>query len=506
MSKDSFRFLDDLPVADNGLFQFDSYSEALVNTIVHSTTPMTLGIFGDWGTGKTSLMKMIKKRLDNDHSETLTVWFDAWRYENEPNVVVPLLYTIRDEIVASKHTMSDDVTEFLGKFILALAYGLETSIKTGVVDVNYKPKEIDNALKEFRERRSLGKAIYYDMFRYLKDELEKWDVRLVIFIDDLDRCSPEKAITTLETIQLVLHMENVVFVVGASNSTLEKAIDLKYASLGVNGHSFLKKIFPASFTIPPLQADQLRFFIEKLLIEVGSSTEEKDILPNYFVNIVASNPRETKRIINTYVLMREMLSLDARGMDVSKLGLFVAIQHEWPRIFRNINAHRKEFIRFCEWYSKTKKKNSLPNWVTELSIGPDFLSFLQHSTPKLEFTEADVDMYVNVLSVAAMQSLFPIQIRFSWSNKIDTSNGRLYIWSIWPNVTSYVLDRIEKIVYRLPSDMYRDDEIPTQRSSGFRLERTTDRDEPIKVNILVHFKEFLQSEAYTEIIDVTIEK
>jgi hypothetical protein len=69
-----------------------------------------------------------------------------------------------------------------------------------------------------------------------------------------------------------------------------------------------------------------------------------------------------------------------------------------------------------------------------------------------------------------------------------------------------VLDRIEKIVYQLPSDMYRDDEIPTQRSSGFRLERTTDRDEPIKVNILVHFKEFLQSEAYTEIIDVTIEK
>lgn len=508
MTEIEFRFLDDLPIASHGQFQFDLYSSALTNTILNSKTPMTLGIFGDWGTGKTSLMKMIKKRLNNDHPEILTVWFDAWRYENEPNIIVPMLYTVRDEIIASKHTVKDEVTDFLGKFLLALSYGLETSIKTGVVDANYKPKEVDAALKEFRERRSYGKAIYYDMFRYLRDELEKWGVRLVIFIDDLDRCNPEKAIATLETIQLVLHLENIVFVVGASNSTLEKAIDLKYADLGVSGHSFLKKMFPASFTIPPLHVDQLRSFIEDILIKVGSSTEEKETLPNYFVNIVSSNPRETKRIINTYVLMREMFLQNAQDFEVAKLGLFVAIQHEWPRVFRNINSQRREFIRFCKWYLKQKKKIPLlPAWVENLSIDLDFFSFLQLSKAKMDFTETDVDIYVNALSTASIQSLFPVQIRFDWSNKKGVGrNNRIYTWSIWPDVTSYVLDRIEKIIYRLPPDMYRDDEISAQRADGFRLVRTTDRDEPLKVNILVYFKEFSQPEAYSQIIDVTVDK
>lgn len=509
MPEGQLQLLDDLPIAEHGQFQFDKYAKALTSAILLSRTPMTFGIFGDWGTGKTSLMNMIKNNIDNENSKVLTVWFDAWRYEKEPNIVVPLLYSIRDQIIATRHTASDEIVNFLGKFLLALGHGLETSVKAGAVSIDYKPKEVYAALKEFEERKSFGKAIYFDMFRYLKDELNKWDIKLVVFIDDLDRCNPESAITTLETIQLVLNMEKIVFVVGASNSTLEKAIDIKYSQLGVDGHSFLKKIFPASFTIPPLQLDQSRAFIEKLLINIGSSTEEKEILPKYFVHIAGANPRETKRIINTYAVMRELFDRESQDLDVSKLGLFVAIQHEWPRVLRNISTRRKDFIRFCEWFSKRKKnsKSSTPAWVTDMSIGADFLAFLMLSEAKLDFTEKDVDLYVNVLSTAALQSLFPIQIRFATSNKKEKRDGKeINVWSIWPDVTSYVLNRIDEIEYRLPTLRYTHNIRKTGPEDGFKLQEIASQDKPIEIEIIIRFKEFVQPEKELEIIDLTREK
>jgi predicted KAP-like P-loop ATPase len=87
---------------------FREYSRRLSKIIINSTPRFTVGIYGDWGTGKTTIMQMLKEELDKNYSNNLeTIWFDSWRYEKEKySAMIPLLRTIiltlQNVIVKSK--------------------------------------------------------------------------------------------------------------------------------------------------------------------------------------------------------------------------------------------------------------------------------------------------------------------------------------------------------------------------------------------------------------------
>lgn len=89
------KIITDEPATEDVL-DFSRYSEQLANIIMNSTARFTIGIFGGWGTGKTTLMKMIEKRLqDANSNDILVVWFDAWKYEKEKYLaIVPFIRTI----------------------------------------------------------------------------------------------------------------------------------------------------------------------------------------------------------------------------------------------------------------------------------------------------------------------------------------------------------------------------------------------------------------------------
>src|ERR687886_1647157 len=95
------KIITDEPTLDDAL-DFNNYSQRLANIITSSTPRFAIGVFGGWGTGKTSLMQMTKKILD-PNSKIVTVWFDAWRYEREQNLaVIPFLRTIKLTLDASE--------------------------------------------------------------------------------------------------------------------------------------------------------------------------------------------------------------------------------------------------------------------------------------------------------------------------------------------------------------------------------------------------------------------
>ena len=85
---------------------FDAYSSALANLIIQSAPRFAIGIFGGWGSGKTSLMKAIQLRLGEGPllprapaGRIVTVWFNPWRYEREEHLIVPMLDTLREALV-----------------------------------------------------------------------------------------------------------------------------------------------------------------------------------------------------------------------------------------------------------------------------------------------------------------------------------------------------------------------------------------------------------------------
>ncbi len=82
-----FRVLIDDPAAAPDL-GFQEYAVALSDIVRNSTPEFAIGIFGSWGTGKTTLMRQIERLLAQDPS-VVTAWFTAWRYEREPHLIVP---------------------------------------------------------------------------------------------------------------------------------------------------------------------------------------------------------------------------------------------------------------------------------------------------------------------------------------------------------------------------------------------------------------------------------
>src|SRR3954465_3395522 len=76
---------------------FHEYATALSEIIRDSQPEFAIGIFGTWGTGKTTRMRHIKQRLDPNPT-TVTAWFTAWRYEKEPHLIVPLVDVLREAL------------------------------------------------------------------------------------------------------------------------------------------------------------------------------------------------------------------------------------------------------------------------------------------------------------------------------------------------------------------------------------------------------------------------
>ncbi len=76
---------------------FSDYASALGDIIKNSTPEFAVGIFGSWGTGKTTLMRQIERLLDEDPA-IVTAWFTAWRYEKEPHLIVPLIDVLRESL------------------------------------------------------------------------------------------------------------------------------------------------------------------------------------------------------------------------------------------------------------------------------------------------------------------------------------------------------------------------------------------------------------------------
>ncbi len=164
------------------VLDFNNYSHNLANIITNSTPRFAIGIFGGWGTGKTSLMLMTKKILD-PIPEIVTVWFDAWRYEREQNLaVIPFLRTIKLTLDASEKPKGKK-WQGLKNSITRSAAGFLTSTKItyGIKDVVSAETDFGRVADSLKGDGSVGDdsgIIYYYVTQFLEKALEILEKRI----------------------------------------------------------------------------------------------------------------------------------------------------------------------------------------------------------------------------------------------------------------------------------------------------------------------------------------
>ena len=328
------KILIDSPAKEPAL-GYKEYGRALADIINQSVPQFAVGIFGGWGSGKTTLMQEVRKGIDP--KDAICVEFSAWRYEKEDHLIVPLLATIKDAIEEWASGQDDDlgkvalqVARTVGSVVTSLVAGL--SLRFGIpkaLELSFDAdKALDRAAKVAAHKGQPAEqqltSVYHACFKALRLEFGRFlgresQRRIVVFVDDLDRCLPKGVLQVLESMKLFFDLHGFVFVVGLDQQVVEWCIDVAYSryrvqkegerGYQVRGSDYIKKIFQVPFTLFPVSVVQIDEFLETLVRENGVCQSQADeirtlVRPHlsYVVGNAGMNPREVKRFINAYTL------------------------------------------------------------------------------------------------------------------------------------------------------------------------------------------------------------
>lgn len=270
-------------------------------------SPSSIGVYGDWGSGKSSLMEMTLSEL-SINKDYLCLKFNGWLFEGYEDAKTALIGTILDEINKEKKltAKAKEVIERLYKnvdfFKLAskgVKYGLDFLITGGIgtiADITLqsvvgKVKEKASNVSEDDIKGVIGSAFSSNEIRtnlksFRKDFAEllaKTKIkRLVVFIDELDRCNPDTILETLEAIRLFLFAEGTSFIIGADERQVMYAVRKKFPEIKGNkidiGKEYLEKIIQYPVKIPQLGVHEVQFYIMCLLLKHELKDKYEEVL------------------------------------------------------------------------------------------------------------------------------------------------------------------------------------------------------------------------------------
>ncbi len=347
------RLLSDQPIVEgppsesDGL-GFREYAQVLGEAGIQTPGPFTVGIFGEWGTGKTSLLRIVEEYL-RPTPNVITVWFNAWRYESEEQPIVPLVATIVKEIERNR-TFCDRLADG-GKSLLrglrAVAYGFSANSKLKIpgfaeIEASFVAKDMIDHAEDISPDPLLDRSIFFEAFQQLSSLKMPDDTRIVVLIDDLDRCFPDKAIKLLESIKLVLAQAGFIFYLAVARKVIEGYLHHRYEKeFGItefDGHDYLDKIVQLPFHIPPHENRMENFWnsIVKRL-DLRDQADFKELVP--IIGLASgSNPRSAVRFVNNLLVDRAIFKATAgegtrEDMPIPFFAVSRSIQQRWPPMF-----------------------------------------------------------------------------------------------------------------------------------------------------------------------------
>lgn len=293
------------------LLNNEAVAKTVVNLIKESDNqPISIGIHGDWGAGKSSILEMIEDLFDNinsaDGKKYCCIRFNGWKHQGFEDSKMALMSAIVSELTAKEKLgeKAKDILEKLwkninwmtvaktaGKTALGIATGTaplavlssayEALKKATTTDegITTTIDAIGGYLKESKITEDTSSNTEFTEFnKNFKELLDKANIKkLVVLIDDLDRCLPDVAINTLEAVRLFMFTGETAFVVAADESMIRYAVkkhfpdvvDENKYNVGLEfSNKYLEKLIQVPFRIPALGEVEACNYI--MLLMVGS--------------------------------------------------------------------------------------------------------------------------------------------------------------------------------------------------------------------------------------------
>lgn len=390
---------------------YDYLIQTVQNIIMDDNLlPASIGVYGDWGSRKSSLMYMCKDRLTKKDKNIKCLVFNGWLFENYEDAKIAILGTILDEI-SKEESLSQKAKDIINglyksidKFKLvkgALKYGADFFLTGGMGSLfsvtasqffklfqeNVDKSDLEDIRSNISDELN-NKELREDIRKFQKEFatlLEESKInRLVVFIDELDRCRPDTILDTLEAIKLFLFEGKVAFVIGADERHISYAVKSKFKDIeGIQidiGKEYLEKLIQYPIRIPRLNADEVEIYIACLLLQSELkednfdkvlswiNTKKQEDFESFKVNSVINlfddsldlqsevieslsvanqlayvlsnglhgNPRQCKRFLNSMDMRIQMASFKNKTLNRKILAKIMMLEYIKPRIFNKI--------------------------------------------------------------------------------------------------------------------------------------------------------------------------
>ncbi|MBN1177954.1 MAG: AAA family ATPase [Anaerolineae bacterium] len=447
-SRRDVNVLPDIPTEQVGQdkLNFGPYAQTLLDIILKTeSTPLTIGIFGNWGTGKTSLMKMIEQgltRASADGPEIYSIWFNAWLYSKEMSLwralimqVLTGIHAIRS-LDAQAHEQLNALASQLhraagpselghlsiaavdllreegtgsAQITLALQHGIDflqniaqAREKGEINTLHTLRKDVRKATVRLEQERIQSLEQFQDEFKKLIHRYVEPRGYLVIFVDDLDRCLPDKAVEVLEAIKLFLDVPGCIFILGIDHEVVQRGIRLRYGDMGgignreaaqlqidravlemkdgaslyraflqdlytdaedvIDGNRYLEKIIQIPFFLPPISAQAMDSFVAQL----APNLPDPRRCGSVFVAGLERNPRQVKRALNIFTLLWTLAQNQPTLQDHIKpvrLAKLVVLQLRHAELFKKVRQNPPQLIAWERVFRIQQDESGYREWA-----------------------------------------------------------------------------------------------------------------------------------------------
>lgn len=339
----------------------DIVSETAIGT---DEEPLTVGIFGLWGAGKSTLLNLIGKNYEGN-KDAIYVSINAWMFENYEDAKTAIMEALLRELkdnekipikIRKSFVSLIKKIDFLkvGTKAAATAAPVIASFVTGnplplVLNLPNEAKEIETAIK------SVSDSVRGIKDDYLKDDetvddsvvnnirnfrnefektLESEEInRVVVLIDDLDRCQPERIIETLEAIKLFLSVKKTTFIIAADENVIQYAIKKKYPNIdGFNielDKEYIEKMIQVPIQIPELSTKDVQNYLLLLVLQKYMEPNGFEILVSKIEQeklMVQSDVIEVERLEEIYGSLNDSISFEDRKEYKEVVGAILQIR------------------------------------------------------------------------------------------------------------------------------------------------------------------------------------
>ncbi|MEN8913912.1 MAG: P-loop NTPase fold protein [Polaribacter sp.] len=420
------------------LLNVEKYSTALSNFIIQSDTPITVGLQGEWGTGKTSLMSLLLE--DFNSKDIACSWVNTWEYsmfrganETTPGVLRGMLEKLRLSCKERGIWTLKDENKLKFKKAASFLGGLANQIVANQTGVNIKSaakntEDTQKTTAEIAEIKALITSLINDLINDTQNPIQK----VVFFVDDLDRIPPGDAVEVLEALKNIFDIPNCVFILAIDYDIVVKGLESKFGPKTEENErefrSFFDKIIQVPFSMPTGTYDIENFLVEKLKnLGIVISEENKELYAKAVKYSIGYNPRSLKRYLNSFSLIKHLKDIDdnSNESDGDEFMLFavLGIQISYPKIFRLLTQKPN----FVEWDKGFGNKFGVEWDIIQEKIKKFGESeLIDEEWEKVTWGACQSDSYLKARSFSVLELLNLIRFKFKDTLEEELENAMTF--------------------------------------------------------------------------------